>query len=135
MRFSLLKRLFAGGVLALTLLPAAAAPATAADIPGYDPSPDGRFGGIQVSDVGVDKAKDLGLGWTRELYLFNALDKFDPGKFNTISTDQNMPASNLREVGLINFFAAYCNGGQDKRVPCNLDQFGQFAGALAKAKQ
>src|SRR5579884_4350251 len=110
MRFTLLKRLLASSLLALTLLPSAATPAAAVDVPGYDPAPDGRFGGIQVSDVGVANAKDLGLGWTRELYLFNALNSFDPGKFNSISTDQNMGPNNLREVGLVNFFAPYCNG-------------------------
>jgi hypothetical protein len=136
MRSNLLQRLVAAGLLALTLLPgsaSAAAPGSA--LPGYDPTPDGRFGGIQVSDVGVANATALGLGWTRELYLFNALNSFDPSKFNTISTDQNMGPNNLREVGLINFFAGYCNGGQDKRVPCNMDQWAQFVGALAKAKQ
>src|SRR5579862_6597461 len=135
MRLSPLKRLLASSILALSLLPMAAAPAAAA-IPGYDPSPDGRFGGIQVSDVGVQNATDLGLGWTRELYLYNALTSLDPSKFNTISTDQHLGASSLREVGLLNFFASYCNGNQDKRVPCSdMGQFGQFAGALAKAKQ
>src|SRR5689334_8061312 len=55
--------------------PAGAAAAPAANpsnstLAGFDGKPDGRFGGIQVSDVGVDKANDLGLSWTRELYLF-----------------------------------------------------------------
>ena len=114
--------------------PAAAGP-TNSTLAGFDGKPDGRFGGIQVSDVGVANATDLGLSWTRELYLFDALPSFDPSRFNSISTDQRLPPSNLREVGLINFFAAYCNGGQDKRVPCDPAAFAQFAGALAKAKQ
>ena len=150
-RNALLKRLIAAGLLAMTLLPAAVAPAAAApppqvasNFPGYNPTPDGRFGGIQVSDVPMQNAIDLGLGWTREQYLFNALPSLDASRFRTISTDQNMPSGTVREVGLFNFFASYCNGGQDKAVPCGgLDQpwnspansFGQFAYALAKAKQ
>jgi hypothetical protein len=115
---------------------AAAAPAgpSSTTLAGFDGQSDGRFGGIQVSDVGVAQAKDLGLSWTRELYLFDALPSLDPSRFNSISTDQHL-AGGLREVGLINFFASYCNGGQDKRVPCDPAAFGQFAGQLAKAKQ
>ncbi|SRR5579884_162316 len=136
MQMSLFKRLFAGLALTLSLVPAGIAPASAAaPASDFDTTPDGRFGGIQVSDVNINNAKDLGLSWTRELYLFDALDKFDPSKFRTISTDQNMPPNNLREVGLIMFFPRYCNGGRDKSVPCDLAQWAQFAGALAKAKQ
>jgi hypothetical protein len=132
-----LSRFLAGSVLALLLLPAAAGPASAADaFPGADPRPDGRFGGIQVSDVPIATATDLGLGWTRELYLWNAMgNRFDPGMFNRISTDQNMPANSLREVGLLQFFASYCNGNQEKYVPCSNDAVAQYAGGLAKAKQ
>jgi hypothetical protein len=135
------QRLLLGSLLALSLMPAAVAPAAAgapaaSSLPGYDPTPDGRFGGIQVSDVGVQTAKDLGLSWTRELYLFDALPSLDPSRFNSISTDQHLPSgSGLRDVGLLHFFAGYCNGGQDKTVPCDPAAFGQFAGALAKAKQ
>jgi hypothetical protein len=146
-RFNSLKRLLAGGLLALTLLPAAALHAAGPPtnpFPGYDPQPDGRFGGIQVSDVPIQNATDLGLGWTREQFLLNLLPGLDPGRFRSISTDQNMPASSIREVGLLNFFPAYCSGDPDKTVPCQgLDQpwnssanpFGQLVNALAKAKR
>ena len=145
MHYSALKRILAGVLLALTLLPASAVPAAADTaalgaaplanpLPGFDGKPDGRFGGIQVSDVGVPVAKDLGLSWTRELYLWDALPSFDPSRFNSISTDQHL-GPGLQEVGLIQFFGHYCNGGQDKTVPCDPAAFAQFAGALAKAKQ
>ncbi|MBV9120101.1 MAG: hypothetical protein JOZ39_05290 [Chloroflexi bacterium] len=134
------RRWLCAAVFALTLLPAglagqaaAADPATSG-LPTFDSSPDGRFGGIQVSDVGTGVAKDLGLGWTREQFLFNAMPSYDPSKLASISTDQHL-GPGLREVGLINFFAPYCNGGQDKRVPCTADAWGQFAGGLAKARQ
>lgn len=144
------KRLLAGTLLAFTLLPAAGAHAadsallSGAGFPGYDPTPDGRFGGIQVSDVPMANAKDLGVSWTREQFLLNLLPGLDPSKFRTISTDQNMPASSIREVGLLNFFPSYCSGNPDKMVPCaGLDQpwnssanpFGQLVNSLAKAKQ
>ncbi len=103
-------------------------------LPPFDPSPDGRFGGIQVSDVGVPVSKDLGLQWTRELYLWDTLSNFNPGLFNAMSTDQHL-APGLREVGLLQFFGGYCNGGQDKRVPCSGAAVTQLANALAKAKQ
>ena len=145
MHHSALKRILAGALLAMTLLPASAVPAAADTaalgvppltnpLPGFDGKPDGRFGGIQVSDVGVPVARDLGLSWTRELYLWDALPAFDPSRFNSISTDQHL-APGLQEVGLIQFFGHYCNGGQDKTVPCDPAAFAQFAGALAKAKQ
>lgn len=112
-----------------------AAPVLGAKEPPFNLGPDGRFGGIQFSDVKLDVAKDLGLSWTRELFLFNILESFNPARFNSISTDQNMPPNVLREVGLVQFFPRYCNGGRDKLAPCGPDQWAQFMGALAKAKQ
>lgn len=105
--------------------------------------PDSRFGGIQVSDVGLPVARDLGLSWTRELYLWDLMPRYDPGEFNSISTDQNL-APGLREVGLLIFAPPYANGGRGKRVPpSGLDlpwndpnnRFGQFASGLASAKK
>lgn len=122
------------------LIPSAPA---SSSLPPFDSAPDGRFGGIQASDVGVPIARDLGLGWTRELYLWDALPNYDPGLFNSISTDQHLEPG-LREVGLLMFFPGYANGGQDKRTPsAGLDRawndpanrFGQFASNLATAKK
>jgi len=114
-------------------LPVSTGPLSTAPAP-FDSSPDGRFGGIQVSDVGVGVAQDLGLQWTREQFLWNNMPSFNPGLFASISTDQHL-GSGLREVGLLNFFAPYCNGGQDKRVPCSNDAVTQYTTALARAEQ
>jgi len=147
-----IKRLLIGGALALAVVPAAGVQAAGNaalspagnGFPGYDPTPDGRFGGIQVSDVPIQNASDLGISWTREQFLLNLLSSANPAGFKVISTDQNMPPNNLREVGLLNFFPAYCSGNPDKMVPCaGMDQpwnspanpFGQLAFNLAKAKQ
>ena len=46
-----------------------------------------------------------------------ANENLPPGPGNPLGTDQNL-ASGLTEVGLLNFFAAYCNGGQDKNEEC-----------------
>lgn len=122
----------------------ASAPSLLKDfLPPFYSTPDGRFGGVQVSDVGVPVALDLGLNWTRELYLWDILPRYEPGLFNSISTDQNL-APGLQEVGLVQFFAPYSNQGSGKRVPSRgLDlpwshpenRFGQFANGLAAAKR
>ncbi|MDO8691810.1 MAG: hypothetical protein Q7R39_17690, partial [Dehalococcoidia bacterium] len=113
------------------------------DLPPFSQSPDPRFGGIQVSDVGVPVAQDLGLSWTRELYLWDLMPQYDPGMFDRISTDQHL-GPGLREVGLLMFFALYANGGQGKMVPsAGLDlqwsdpgnRFGQYTRGLASAKK
>ncbi len=112
-------------------------------LPPFSQSRDPRFGGVQVSDVGVPVAHDLGLNWTRELYLWDALPAYDPGLFNSISTDQHL-GPGIGEVGLLMFTSPYANGGQSKLVPpSGLDlpwndpgnRFGQFAGGLAGAKK
>jgi len=133
-----------GSLLAAMVPPPAPARNALKDsLPPFSQTPDGRFGGVQVSDVGVPVAQDLGLAWTRELYLWDIMPRYEPGLFNSISTDQNL-APGLREVGLIQFFAPYANGGGGKRVPArglNLpwdhpeNFFGQFASGLASAKK
>lgn len=112
-------------------------------LPPFDQKPDERFGGVQVSDVGVPVAQDLSLAWTRELYLWDALPNYNPALFNSISTDQHL-GPGLREIGLLIFFSSYANGGQEKYVPSRglelpwnhpNNLFGQFASGLAAAKR
>lgn len=111
--------------------------------PPFYRTPDSRFGGIQASDVGVPVAQDLGLVWTRELYLWDILPRYEPALFNSISTDQNL-GPGLQEVGLIQFFAPYSNGGRGKRTPSTGlglpwndpgNPFGRFASGLAAARK
>ena len=40
--------------------------------------------------MGIGVARDLGVSWTREQFLWNLLPTFDPGRFHSIGTDQNL---------------------------------------------
>ncbi len=135
-------------LLLAVLLPAVVAqPVAAVGPPLFDRSPDGRFGGIQVSDLGAQglaNASDLGIGWTRELYLWVQLaDGLDVKRIPVTTTDQHLPQGSIEIVGLLQWTPPYANGGQDKTVPPNgltlpwnhpANAWGQYAYAVAKAR-
>lgn len=146
--FSLPIRRFAAALLLVAAAGGSLAPGAARGAaPTFDPTADGRFGGIQVSDLGaagLRNAADLGLSWTRELYLWNQLTEgLDVRRIPLTSTDQHLPANALTIVGLLQWTPPYANGGQDKRVPPSglglpwdhpANAWGQYAYAVARAR-
>ena len=84
------------------------------DLPGTVKGRDPGFGCTLASEAGVAAGlahmDGLGLTWSREQFLWNALDAYSDAALPTIATDRNFRVSRPI-VGLLQFTPGYAGGG------------------------